>query len=180
MLVQLTAKRSSEEASSDPLEMLLACHERIRNHLALAHRLIDAVEPAAAGVSEAASALVRYFGQALPLHILDEDVTLLAALAARTLEPALRLALETMTAEHLLIEPTVEEALGIWQKLTAEPLLLATLREDLTRLTVRLRTLLSLHLEAEERQIFPAVAKLLTAKEREAMVERIRERRQAR
>ena len=180
MLVTLTAKPALDsDLENDPVAMLLACHRRIRDHLALAKRVVDAIEPTSEEVAEAAASLIRYFGQALPLHILDEDETLRDALRGRDLAPEVLRAMATMTAEHAVIEPAIHEALGQWRQLTEQPLLLSTLREDLGRLTLLLSTLLDAHLEAEERLIFPEVAKALTAAQRAELARLMRQRRQA-
>lgn len=181
MFVKLTTKPGRDTGpATDPVAMLLACHVRIRDHLALAKRLVDAVEPSPDEVTEAAAALLRYFGQALPLHILDEDVTLREALmmGQPLADEAVR-AITTMTAEHSVIEPMIDEAMKQWRPLTEQPHLLPQLRQELTRDTLRLSTLLEAHLSAEEKQIFPLIHKLLTEDERTELARRMRERRQA-
>ena len=179
MLVTLTAKSAQDgDRENDPIAMFLACHRRIRDHLALAKRVVDAIEPTSEEVAEAAASLIRYFGQALPLHILDEDETLHDALRGRELAPDVVRAMATMTAEHAVIEPAIHEALDRWRQLTDQPLLLSTLREELSRLTLLLSTLRAAHLEAEERLIFPAVAKALTVAEQAELARRMRQRRQ--
>lgn len=181
MFVKLTTKPGRDtEPATDPVAMLLACHVRIRDHLALAKRLVDAVEPSPDEVTEAAAALLRYFGQALPLHILDEDVTLREALMmGKPLADEAVRAITTMTAEHSVIEPMIDEAMKQWRPLTEQPHLLPQLRQELTRDTLRLSTLLEAHLSAEEKQIFPLIHKLLTEAERTELARRMRERRQA-
>lgn len=182
MFVKLTTKPGRDtEPATDPLVMLLACHVRIRDHLALAKRLVDAVEPSPDEVMEAAAALLRYFGQALPLHILDEDVTLREALMVmgRPVADEDVHAITTMTAEHSVIEPMIDEAMKQWQSLIEQPHLLPQLRHELTRDTLRLSTLLEAHLSAEEKQIFPLIHQVLTEDERAELARRMRERRQA-
>lgn len=179
MFVKLTAQSAQDaDREHDPIGMLLACHRRIRDHLAMAKRVVDAIEPSSGEVVQAAAALIRYFGQALPLHILDEDVLLCDALRGRSLAPDVVRAIATMTAEHAAIEPAIEEALGLWRQLVDQPLLLTMLRDELSRLALLLTTLLDAHLEAEERLIFPAVAKALTAVERAELARQMRHRRQ--
>ena len=88
-------------------------------------------------------------------------------------------AITTMTAEHSVIEPMIDEAMKQWQSLIEQPHLLPQLRHELTRDTLRLSTLLEAHLSAEEKQIFPLIHKLLTEDERTELARRMRERRQA-
>jgi hemerythrin-like domain-containing protein len=180
MFVRLHSKPSeSVDQQADPIAMLLACHQRIRDHLRLAQRLVDAVEPKAQEVADAASALLRYFGTALPLHILDEDETLCSALSEPWLPETCAVALAQMRDEHLVIEPVIEEALVGWRRLVSEPLELAALRDGLQLLTLRLGALLEAHLDAEERLIFPVASQVLTADTKARLSEAMRARRQS-
>lgn len=179
MFVQLTAKSAQDaDREHDPVGMLLACHRRIRDHLLMARRVVDAIEPSSEEIGEAASSLIRYFGQALPLHILDEDELLREALRGCSLAPDVVAALETMTAEHGLMEPVVDEALLLWRRIEDRPMLLSTIRQQLARQTLLLTMLLDAHLDAEERLIFPAVANVLTVEARTELAQRMRQRRQ--
>ncbi len=179
MLVQLQTKPGDRDSDSDPVALLIACHGRIRQNLRLAQRLVDAVSPSVTDVTDAASALVRYFGQALPLHIVDEDETLCMALHARWLPESCVQALAVMREEHRVIEPSIDEALTAWRQLTVEPLRLESMRENLQLLTLRLTALLEAHLDAEERLIFPVLSQVLSAEERKSLAEEMRARRQS-
>lgn len=178
MLVRLQAKPSDGgDHENDPIAMLLACHGRIRDHLRLAQRLVDAVEPSSQEICDAAAALVRYFGKALPLHILDEDETLCGALAEPWLPASCAAALSTMRSEHSVIEPAIDEALSAWRQLTVEPLQLAAMREGLQLLTLRITALLEAHLDAEERLIFPVASQVLSSETKASLVQAMRARR---
>jgi hemerythrin-like domain-containing protein len=66
----------------DPMELLLACHDKVRHFTALADKL--AVHVTKVGADEeavsAAKAVIRYFDVAAPLHHADEELDLFPAL----------------------------------------------------------------------------------------------------
>ena len=81
----------------DPVDLLLACHMRIRHFGQLASALPGAQEAGAADVIDAAQRLHRYFTVALPLHVADEDESVRPRLDAHAPPPGLRDAMEAMT-----------------------------------------------------------------------------------
>ncbi|WP_159672657.1 hemerythrin domain-containing protein [Andreprevotia sp. IGB-42] len=94
-----------------PLELLLACHERIRRFAGLLVRLGPhlALHGSDAQAQEAARSVLRYFDVAAPLHHQDEDDDLFPALQRRG-DAALRSVLVMLALEH--------DALSIgWQQL---------------------------------------------------------------
>lgn len=66
------------------LELLYACHEKVRRFTTLAVRLAGHVETRGvdAEAQEAAASILRYFEQALPLHHIDEEADVFPALHA--------------------------------------------------------------------------------------------------
>lgn len=174
MLIQLRNRcEPDRHAEHDPTAMLLACHQRIRDHLELAQRLVDAHTASAGEVVEVATRLTRYFGRALPLHIEDEDQFLTAALSQAELPG--RHALAVMSEEHLVIEPVVQSAVLLFKNLVANPSLLSDTREALQAL--RLATLLLPHLELEERVIFPLIRTHLSTDGQAALAQVMHDRR---
>jgi hypothetical protein len=162
--------------ATDPIAHLLACHARIRDHLALAKRLIGP-EGAASSPSEVAaagSALSRYFGVALPLHVADEEESLRPRLAGATeLAPIL----EQLGDEHVAIEGVLGAVVPRFTLVGAEPARLGELtavRDELGRL----ETLLEAHLALEETRLFPALEGLLPAAARAEILAEQRARRQ--
>jgi hemerythrin-like domain-containing protein len=85
----------------DPIELLIACHDKVRRFTRLAERLRDhvALNGADTQAREAAQAVLRYFDIAAPLHHDDEDLDLFPALREHG-TPALRQALSDLSAEH--------------------------------------------------------------------------------
>jgi iron-sulfur cluster repair protein YtfE (RIC family) len=116
----------------------------------------------------------RYFAEALPLHVQDEEVSVLPRLIGRNVE--LDRTLSDMQREHTEHEPLLAELLVSAARLRAAPddprarLALAAAAEALARE-------FEPHLAREEALIFPAVNQLLTAGEREAIRAELRGRR---
>ena len=101
MLIKLGAGRGGPAGGDETLvEVLMACHARIRRFTALAITLAapaTASRPAAE-IADGADAVRRYLAVALPLHIADEDASITPRLLAH--DPALGPALDRMHAEH--------------------------------------------------------------------------------
>lgn len=124
----------------DLVDQLLACHERIRRFIALAARPdCDA---------ESRAAVIRYFTEALPLHVADEE-ELIAPLVPTG----------EMHAEHVAHAP-----------------LLARLCAGDFTVALELAALFETHLVAEERDVFPLL-RALPADVQVRIVDGIRRRR---
>jgi hypothetical protein len=124
------------------------CHGRIRAMLALAARIAD--EPAATDeVAEAAGRVHRYFAVSLPLHLLDEEESIKPRLPAAQ-------ALELMSMQHVEHERLLAPLLAHWAALRAGGGDRQALRAELRALAADLEA----HLQLEERDVFPAVARL--------------------
>lgn len=89
----------STKEPSDVVDLLLECHDRIRTFIGLACQLGKAQEPSLDEIRDAASRVSRYFSEALPLHVADEEESILPRLKGRS--PELDLALEKMHDEHM-------------------------------------------------------------------------------
>jgi hemerythrin-like domain-containing protein len=93
-----------------PLEMLGACHERVRRHCALIERL--AVHVVSNGIDEqariAARNIRRFFDEAGRNHHLDEEVDVFPALLeAAPVESSMVKTIARLRAEHQLLD-------GLW------------------------------------------------------------------
>ena len=145
--------------SGDPLDLLRACHTRIRDHLALAQQLVarDLVAPHAQ-IAEAASAVHRYFTVALPLHIADEEESVRPRLLASATDDAdLAAALAQMTDEHARIDDTLAALLPRFAAVAADP----ARRQELVSqqgAVADVSRALAAHLVLEETRLFPACA----------------------
>src|SRR5690349_2192994 len=94
-----TQSISLEDPAGLLLRDLLTCHGHIRSFSTVAVRLAGAPAEHVRQIEEAARRLVDYFGRALPLHVADEDQSLLPRLLRVQTETHVRDAIERMTAE---------------------------------------------------------------------------------
>ncbi|HET8870213.1 hemerythrin domain-containing protein [Aquabacterium sp.] len=85
----------------DPLEMLQACHGKVRHFAGLTVRLAQHLSEHGADrqARDAAQSVLRYFDVAAPLHHADEDDDLYPALLALD-DAELTQAISRLTAEH--------------------------------------------------------------------------------
>lgn len=173
MLIGIAPKRASE----DVVDALLECHERIRGFVELARRLGEHGELPAEEVRQAASRVHRYFSLALPLHVRDEEESILPRLHG--LGGAIADALDRMARQHAEHEPPLARLLELCAVLGAQPEKHTTLRDDLASVASRLEREFQEHLESEERYVFPAIRERLRASDRFQLAVEIRERRAA-
>lgn len=165
------------EQADEPTELLVACHGRIRHFSEVALRLARGAGHPVAEVIEAAKGVHRYFSVALPLHERDEE----DSIAPRLLESAARSevqdALARMTDEHGAIDALIEQTMPLWQRVAAQPEVLASLTDELEDRAVRLASLFEPHLALEEGTLFPALARALPRATRVILLREIRARR---
>src|SRR5688572_12280939 len=83
----------------DIVDMMLECHDRIRSFAALACRLANASEPSQDEIRDAAARVSRYFTEALPLHVADEEQSIVPRLTGKN--PEVDSVLQKMHGEHL-------------------------------------------------------------------------------
>jgi hypothetical protein len=76
-------KIGPQKEISDIVDLLLECHERIRSFIGLAGRLANCGPVSDTEVSDAAARVVRYFSESLPLHVADEEESILPRLLGR-------------------------------------------------------------------------------------------------
>lgn len=178
MLVPLRFATAAPPSNPDsPFHMLRECHGRIRTFLTRARLLLEVDGARDAEVADAARSLVRYFTLGLGKHVQDEDLSLAPRLRALPLPPEALEALETMEAQHRVIDARVDGLVARWRQLEApsapRPTSFPTLREDTDALTV----LMEEHLQLEERVLFPVADRLLSPPEQQALREEMRARR---
>jgi hemerythrin-like domain-containing protein len=157
------------------VEALLDCHDRIRHFAEMARRLAEAHDAPPGEVAEAARQVHRYFSLALPLHAEDEEESVLPRLRGK--DAALDAELARMHEEHGRIEVLRERLVTLCADLKIAPGRLDLLRSDLEDCARRLELLFEQHLGQEERQIFPAITRLLSADEQRQIQNEIRARR---
>jgi hemerythrin-like domain-containing protein len=152
-----------------PMQLLLACHGRIRKYLKICWQLGEAGLQDLEAIQNSARDSAKYFLEALPLHMLDEHDSIMPRLSG--LSPRMDAALARMQLEHLLEEDTVRELVGYCETLSGAPLRLEAIREDLRQCVRRLTVTLESHLSGEEREIFPALLDLPIAVQTEIVAE---------
>jgi hemerythrin-like domain-containing protein len=148
----------------EPLGLLSDCHRRIEHFLDV---LIATERHAAGGPLTSAQrggleASVRYFAISAPKHTADEEQSLFPRLRTVS-DSAVAHALELLEHDHDEAEQhhtTVDQLVQQWlAHNTLDAAEAETLREHLTAL----RHLYQQHIRIEDRDVFPAAARLLSA-----------------
>jgi hypothetical protein len=160
------------------LDLLIACHTRIRHFARLAQDVAAATAAPPDEIAEAARSLERYHRIALPLHEADEDLSIRPRLEAAPLPDEVRAALATIEDDHRRINVIVAELIADWAALAEAPRLLSQRAAHTAALTAALWTLWQPHLACEETLIFPAIA-LLPAETERSIATEMRDRRAA-
>ena len=171
MLTPLGRRRNQTE---DLVELLLECHERIRTFAKLAVMLGERADVPADEVVESCARCARYFTQALPLHVKDEEESLLPRL--RGLGPEVDDALAAMHRQHQEHGPYLAELLRTLAGLRANPAD-ETSRAALHAAAVTVTREFEAHLSLEEGILFPAVRAHVPAHAQRAVVAELRARR---
>lgn len=168
--------RLGRSADTEDLRgLLLACHRRIRAFSALAVTLATSADAPKEQREETCDRLLRYFSEALPLHVRDEEDSVAPRLRGRS--QALDEALRRMADEHRAHEAPLDALLRGWAALRERPDDDA-LRLSLVDPSMDLRDAFEAHLRDEEALVFPHLAALSPA-ERDASVRELRGRRSA-
>lgn len=177
MAIQI--QRREPRAPEDSAALLLECHARIRNFSAMALRLAT-VEPSSVSASElreTASAVHRYFAEALPLHAADEDESITPRLRAFAPSDEVLTALDQMAREHAEHTPLLERLVPWWSAIARDPSHLTSDREARRADTETFVRDIERHLELEERVVIPAIRALFTPDLEEKLKHEMRARR---
>ncbi|MGH9488496.1 MAG: hemerythrin domain-containing protein [Terriglobales bacterium] len=147
--------------TSDAVDLLLGCHQRIRHFTAMARRLAAPQAPPDQ-VPAAARAVYAYYKLALPLHEADENQSVYPRLRAAAPPQELAQANQAMVDQHLAIDRIIAELLPQWDALPQHPERASHTAEQAAELDQAWRD----HLELEERLIFPALRSFLSPQDR--------------
>ncbi|HEY3357923.1 MAG TPA: hemerythrin domain-containing protein [Polyangia bacterium] len=177
MLTQIRAPRPDPGREEDAVDLLTACHERIRAMTALAGRLAAGATAPPAQIAEAAARLARYFGESLPLHSEDEDASIRPRLDAAGAPAEVAAALAVMSAQHEAIHARLAMLAPAWREVAADPARLAEHAATLTAGAGALADLFGPHLALEEATIFPAIRAVLDPAAQRAVLAEMRARR---
>lgn len=167
MLVQL-GKRS---VSEDVVDLLVECHGRIRRFLVMARQLALASDASSPEIAATAAQIRRYFAEAFPLHVADEECDIAPRLASMARDSLVR-----MHADHRAQSLAVDELIVQCGVLEREPDQHAAVCARLHAVAVQLAADLESHMEYEERTLFPALRKL-SQHDRDAILTAMRQRR---
>ena len=163
-LIRISGNRPKNETdSASPLDMLLGCHARTRHFMQLSRTLAYAESASQKEIAEAATAIFRYFGEAVPLHEADENQSLFPRLHAALPHGGLiREAAETMVEQHKAISELMAELLPLCASLGRNPGRLPSVSCSLVHVTSALNLIFAAHLLLEETVVFPAIAEWLS------------------
>lgn len=165
---------AAQADGEDLVDLLLACHQRIRRFVRLAHTAATHPDASSGRIGEACAEVERYFRQALPLHVADEEESIAPRLRGRS--PEVDRALATMERQHQDHGPQVEALLQASGQVRRCPGRQGA-RDALAAAARRLEAAFAEHLGLEERVIFPAIRELLSREVQGRVVEELRLRR---
>lgn len=157
------------------VDLLLACHDRIRRFVALARDAATRPDVPADQVVEACARVERYFREALPLHVADEEQSVEPRLRGRS--PEVDHALDAMAQEHRAHEAAVAALLDAAAAVRPDPGDAAR-KTTLAHAAEALREDFLEHLALEEAVLFPAIRRL-PADLQSTVVDELRARRRA-
>ena len=168
----LTPEKKNETA----LDLLVGCHDRIRNFTSVVRKLAHSEGAKAEEISAAAASAHRYFTVSLPLHEADEEESLRPRLREAG-NDEIRAALDAMTHQHHGIDDVVERLLPVLVLLSHNPAKLPEVHGELCSLSNALSEMFHGHLELEEKVLFPAISTILKPEEQSVILKEIKQRR---
>lgn len=175
-MLQIRTRASDRANAEGPAELLLACHQRIRDFTALAARLASAEPAPDDAAADVAARVHRYYAVALPLHQADEEQSIAPRLMPLAPEPLLE-AIDAMKRQHLALDEVAAVLLPLWDAVAREPRRRAELRGKMDREVGRIEVLWTEHLAVEEQLVFPAIVQLLEPSARDQIAAEMRARR---
>jgi hemerythrin-like domain-containing protein len=151
--------RIGHKASADSAVALLhACHSNIRRFLATARALASESATTEEDIAATSLSVSRYFREALPLHVADEEESVAPRLS-RT-DPATEATVARMLGEHASHHALVADVAGLCDALAKAPARRAELAPRLGPAAADLSQTLESHLRWEEETLFPLLPHL--------------------
>jgi hemerythrin-like domain-containing protein len=173
----LPSDPTSKPKEQTPVDLLLACHDRIRHFAAVARRIAESVNAPLDEIADAAAVVHRYFTVAFPLHEADETLSVEPRLSVTVPGSAATLASEQMLVQHREIDRLLAQLIPLWDALCRKPEELPEFSPRLLELSPQFEKLWDSHLRLEEETVFPAINRLAALHQGEILQE-MRERRQ--
>jgi hemerythrin-like domain-containing protein len=164
-------------APQDVMDMLFACHDRIRRLARLAARLASARDSQVDDIEEAARSLLAYFRHALPTHVADEDLSIRPRLHEVSASEDVREAIARMSDQHEQIDEILSALMPQWEMLLADGSRLSWMPLDFRRDSEKFLSTFEAHLTLEEETVFPAMRRDLSADSEAVILREMRERR---
>jgi hemerythrin-like domain-containing protein len=177
MLTNLEVKAKRKTDQEDAITLLLGCHDRIRHFTDVADRLNLNEQSPAADRQRAASAVLRYYEMALPLHEADENDSVYPRLQKALPPGELAAANQAMIEQHTEIDALIAELLPMWRTIADDPAQQENLSADLGKRVQRLKQLWTSHLDLEEEVVIPAMRRFLSQQDLGAIEAEMRARR---
>lgn len=164
---------SADSGDERPLELLYACHERVRRFTALAGRLAVHVGEQGADTQarDAAAQILRYFELSLPNHHADEEEDVFPALRSLN-DSTLAGVIAALEAEHSVLD-ALWQVVAPWLRDVAQGNAGPT-PEGFAKFVADY----AVHTEREEREVFAAIERL-PIEVVDAIAQRMRARRGA-
>jgi hemerythrin-like domain-containing protein len=172
MLTQLSTHRAT--GAEGLVDLLGECHQRIRRFVALARQAGSRQDVPPDQIAQACIDVERYFTQALPLHVADEEESIEPRL--RGLSPTVDEALDATTRQHQQHEPKLNALLRATSVLRNSPHD-ETARREVATTALALETQFEEHLRLEESVVFPAIRELLSREIQTSIIDELRRRR---
>lgn len=168
--------RSPGAGFDEPVEMWLACHQRVRRFASMLGRLNTHMARAGADeeAQQSAASIRRYFNEAAPRHHEDEEVDMFPLLRerSRATDPAVIATLARVEAEHVEMAALWRELDAVLSRISAGNA--APLASELVK---RFASSYDAHITAEETVLLPAMQRLLSAADWQAVGRAMAERR---
>lgn len=169
MPIVIGAKRESD--FTDPIGMLGDCHRRIERFLDVLVRVAEAGEALDEERRSAFETALRYFREAAPKHTADEEESLFPRLRrVQTADVRAVLArVESLEEEHVCADRIHVEVDSLGRSWLREGSLPPEQAARLRTLLLQLRDLYRHHIAAEDNEVFPAAAAVLSNSDRQAI-----------
>ena len=169
----VTIGQSADHGFDTPLGLLSDCHRRIERFLSMLVAVADARRGAELTPQDrdALSAALHYFRTAAPRHSADEEHSLFPRLRSAS-HPDARAALQrldVLEAEHRVAEDHQDAVDVLGRRWLRQGTLRAGDARSLREHLVALERLYYRHIGVEDRELFPAAERLLTAADLEAV-----------
>lgn len=149
-------------------ELLAECHQRIRRFSRLAFTIGARPELPATEIRDAASQCLRYFVEALPLHVRDEEDSLGPRLEGKL--PSLDATMAQLRAQHFAHEKRLSALVAALQAVKNAPQESLS-HKQLAAEASAFETDMEEHLRLEETELFPQLHLLSPQQQAEVVLE---------